>query len=128
MQAPASIQDKNLDTPDETREFVDKGKMDVVNLGGEVTVGRGIFEPGWKWSEHVKPIAQTDSCQVAHVGYVVCGRMKVVMDDGTERELGPNDAAVIPPGHDAWIEGDEPCVWLEFGGASQYAKGALQGS
>ena len=53
--------------------------------------------------------------------------MKVVIDDVTERELGPNDAAVIPPGHDAWIEGDEPCVWLEFGGASQYTRGALQG-
>ena len=91
-----SLQGKNLDSPDETRSF-DKGRMDVVGLGGGVTVGRAVFEPGWKWSEAVKPIAQTDSCLVPHVGYVVSGRMKVVMDDGTEGEFGPNDAVVIPP-------------------------------
>ena len=97
MEMPAGgLQGKNLDSPDETRSF-DKGRMDVVGLGGGVTVGRAVFEPGWKWSEAVKPIAQTDSCLVPHVGYVVSGRMKVVMDDGTEGEFGPNDAVVIPP-------------------------------
>lgn len=77
----------------------------MVGLGGGVTVGRAVFEAGWKWSEAVKPIAQTDSCLVPHVGYVISGRMKVVMDDGTEGEFGPNDALVIPPGHDAWTVG-----------------------
>ncbi len=126
MEAPArSMQGKNLGTPDEVRSF-DKGRMDVVNLD-EVTVGRAVFEPGWKWSECVKPVAGTDSCQVPHVGYVISGRMKVVMDDGSEMKYGPDDALVIPPGHDAWIVGDEPCVILDFAGADQYAKGATQG-
>ena len=111
---------KNFDLPDETRRF-DKGKMDIVKLGA-VTAGRAVFEPGWKWSESVKPIAKTDSCQVSHVGYMVSGRMKVVMDDGTEIEAGPGDALVIPPGHDAWIVGDEPAVVLDFAGAEKYAK------
>jgi mannose-6-phosphate isomerase-like protein (cupin superfamily) len=108
--------------PDEVRSF-DKGRMDVVTLDN-VTVGKATFEPGWRWSEAVKPIAGTDSCQVPHVGYVISGRMKVVMDDGAEMECGPNDALVIPPGHDAWIVGDEPCVILDFAGADEYAKGA----
>jgi hypothetical protein len=121
MEAPArSIQGKNLGSPDETRSF-DKGKMDVVTLDN-VTVGKAVFEPGWKWSECVKPIAGTDSCQVPHVGYLISGRMKVVMDDGSDEEFGPDDAVVIPPGHDAWILGDEPCVILDFAGANQYAK------
>ena len=111
---------KSFDSPDETRRF-DKGKMDVVNLGS-VMAGRGTFAPGWKWSECVKPIAKTDSCQVSHVGYMISGRMKVVMDDGTEAEMGPGDAMVIPPGHDAWIVGDEPAVLLDFAGAEKYAK------
>jgi hypothetical protein len=122
MEMPAGgLQGKNLDSPDETRSF-DKGRMDVVGLGG-VTVGRALFEPGWKWSEALKPIAQTDSCLVPHVGYVISGRMKVVMDDGTEGEFGPNDALVIPPGHDAWVVGDEPCTVLDFAGAEEYATG-----
>ena len=124
MEQPSTMQGKSLDSPDETREF-ENGKMDVVNLG-EVTVGRAVFEPGWRWSENVKPIAGTDSCQVPHVGYVISGRMHVRMDDGTEHEFGPGDAGTIPPGHDAWIEGDEACVWLDFSGAEQYAKGASQ--
>jgi len=72
----------------------------------------------------VKPIAGTDSCQVPHVGYVFSGRMKVVLDEGAEMECGPDDALVIPPGHDAWIVGDEPCVVLDFAGADEYAKRA----
>lgn len=121
MEAPARIQSKHLLSPDETRSF-EKGRMDVVHLG-EVTVGRAVFEPGWRWSEHVRPIAGTDSCQVSHVGYVISGRMKVVMDDGTKAEAGPDEAVVIPPGHDAWVIGDEPCVILDFAGAEHYAKG-----
>jgi quercetin dioxygenase-like cupin family protein len=123
---PATVQGKSLDSPDETRQFIDKGKADIVHLGN-VSVGKFVLEPGWRWSEHVKPIAGTESCQVHHIGYVLSGRMKVVMDDGTEAEAGAGDAAVIPPGHDAWIEGDEPCVWLEFAGADRYAAGSSQG-
>lgn len=99
MEAPArGLLSKNLGSPDETRSF-DKGKMDIVTLDN-VTVGRAVFESGWKWSECVKPVAGTDSCQVPHVGYVVSGRINVVMDDGQEQEYGPGDAVVISPGHD----------------------------
>ena len=117
----ATLEVKSLDSPDETRPFVDRGKVDVVAIDG-VTVGRGVFEPGWRWSEHVKPIAGTDSCQAAHVAYVVSGRMRVVMDDGAEGEAGPGDVVVIAPGHDAWTVGDEACVMLDFSGFEHYAK------
>jgi quercetin dioxygenase-like cupin family protein len=116
-----TLEVKSLDSPEETRPFTDKGKADLVNVGG-ATVGRAVFEPGWRWSEHVKPIAGTDSCQAGHTGYCLSGRMKVVMDDGEEAEIGAGDAFVISPGHDAWIVGDEPCVALDFSGMADYAK------
>ncbi len=112
---------KSLDTPDETRPFVAKGRADIVVVG-PVTVGRLVCEPGWRWSEHVGPLAKTESCQMTHAGYVVSGRMVVRMDDGTETELTPGDAAHIGPGHDAWTVGDEACVMLDFAGMSTYAK------
>jgi quercetin dioxygenase-like cupin family protein len=117
----AQLVAKSLDQPDETRPFADRGKVDVVVLG-DVTVGRGELEPGWRWSEHVRPLAETESCQAGHTGYVLSGRMKVVMEDGTEGEAGPGYAFVIPPGHDAWVVGDEPCVFLDFSGMEQYAR------
>ena len=83
----AETEVKNFDSPDETRPFEGKGEAKVVNLAGH-TIGRGTFEPGWKWSENVKPIAQTDSCQVSHLLYVISGRMRVYMDDGSEHEMG----------------------------------------
>src|SRR6476659_9648587 len=86
----AQIEVKSFDSPDETRPFEGKGKADVLNIGGKV-VGKAVFEPGWKWSENVKPIAGTDSCQVSHLGYVLSGRMRVYMDDGSEFEVGPGD-------------------------------------
>jgi quercetin dioxygenase-like cupin family protein len=92
-----------------------------VNVG-EHPVMYGQMEPGWRWSEHVKPIANTDSCQATHLLYVISGRMEVSMEDGTEREIGPGDVAFISPGHDAWVVGDEPCVSVDFGGYAQYAK------
>jgi quercetin dioxygenase-like cupin family protein len=116
----ANLEVKNLRTPDETRPFADKGRAEVVNVGG-TTILRGTFEPGWRWSEHVKPIAGTVSCQAGHTGYVVSGRMHLRMDDGTEREIGPGDAVRIEPGHDAWIVGDEACVFIDFT-APDYAK------
>jgi quercetin dioxygenase-like cupin family protein len=117
----AEIQSKGFESPEETRPFEDKGQVEIVSLDAG-PVGRGTFEPGWRWSEHVKPIAGTDSCQVAHLGYVESGRMKVVMDDGAETELGPGDVFELPPGHDAWTVGEEPCVLIDFGGLKGYAQ------
>jgi hypothetical protein len=117
----AGIDSKNFDTPDEKRTF-ENGGINVITLGTK-TVGRATFEPGWRWSENVKPIVGTDSCQVSHLGYVTSGRMHIAMDDGTEGEVGPGDLFDIAPGHDAWIVGNEPCVVLDFEGASNYAKG-----
>ena len=109
------------DAPDEVREFLDgKGRMEAVHLpAGDA--GRGTFEPGWHWAEHVKPIAGTDSCQTRHIGYIVSGRMRVRMADGTETDFGPGDFMHIEPGHDAWVLGEEPCVNLDFGGLAGYA-------
>jgi hypothetical protein len=119
----ASIEVKRFDAPDETRPFEGRGKADVVNVGGKA-VARGVFEPGWRWSENVKPIARTDSCEVSHLGYCISGRMRVRMDDGSEVEMGPGQVVAIPPGHDAEVVGDEPCVFLDFGEIDSYAKRA----
>jgi quercetin dioxygenase-like cupin family protein len=119
----ASLQAKKFSAPDEVREFQGgKGRVELVEMGGNA-IGRGTFEPGWRWSEHVKPLAGTESCEVEHIGYVLEGRMHVVMDDGEELEVGPGDAFHMPPGHEAWIVGDEPCVLLDFGGLQGYAQG-----
>ena len=113
---------KSLDSPEETRSFEGgTGQLQLVNTDGGA-VGRATFQPGWKWSTHVKPIAKTDSCQAAHVGYVISGRMKVVMDDGTADEFGPGDLVICPAGHDAWTVGNEPCVVIDWAGFGDYAK------
>ena len=116
----ASIQRKPFDQPDETRP-VDKGVVEVVTIAG-TTMARTSFEPGWQWSECVKPIVGGESCQVNHVGYCISGRLHVRMDDGEEIEIGAGEASHIPPGHDAWVVGDEPYVGLDFVGAEGYAK------
>jgi quercetin dioxygenase-like cupin family protein len=116
----AKLEGKSLDKPDETRP-VDKGSVQIVELDG-ATVMRTTFEPGWRWSECVKPMVGTESCEVHHVGYVISGRMHVRMDDGQELEVGPGDVLQIPPGHDAWTVGDEPYVGLDFKGGAEYAK------
>jgi quercetin dioxygenase-like cupin family protein len=121
-QMTAQLEAKSLDSPEETRPFADgKGQVDLVHLTG-LDVGRGTFEPGWRWSENVRPLAGTESCQVEHTGYVLSGRMTVRMDDGTEVTVVPGDAFHMPPGHDAWTEGDEACVLLDFGGLHGYAQ------
>jgi uncharacterized cupin superfamily protein len=112
---------KSFDSPDETRQFEGKGAAKVVQLAGH-TVGYGTFEPGWKWSENVKPIAGTDSCQVAHFGYVLSGSMRIYMDDGQEIEINAGDVVAIPPGHDAEVSGSEACVMVDFGEIGEYAK------
>jgi quercetin dioxygenase-like cupin family protein len=116
-----SIEVKSASSPDEVRQFQGKGHMDVFHVGDH-TVGTVTFEPGWKWSENVKPIAKTDRCQGSHLAYVVSGRMKIVHDDGTEVEVGPGDLMSVKPGHDAWVLGDEPCIQVDFKSAETYAK------
>lgn len=111
---------KNFNTPEETRTM-EKGKVEVLDLNG-MQVMRATFQAGWKWSECVKPIAGTNSCEVSHLMYTISGRMAVKMDDGSEIEIGPGDAASIPAGHDAWIIGAEPYVGVDFQGAADYAK------
>jgi quercetin dioxygenase-like cupin family protein len=111
---------KSFGHPDEKRPFA-KGFLEVLNVGQGV-IGRGVFEPGWRWSTHVKPIAGTRSCQSSHFGYVISGRMHVVSDEGQEAEMGPGDLVSIGPGHDAWTVGDEACVMVDFSGFAEYAK------
>jgi len=113
-------QKQSIDSPHETRPFKAHGHMDVVTLG-DFTMGRGVFEPGWRWSEDVKPIAGTESCQVHHTGFCVSGQMTVKMDSGEEVTFGAGDVVVLEPGHDAWTVGDEPCVLMDTGVAA-YAK------
>src|SRR5207253_11186693 len=107
---------KNLKSPDETRRF-DKGKIDIANVG-EAVIGRFELQPGWRWSQSVKPMVQTDLCEQNHVAYMVSGRLKTKLRDGTEEEQGPGDAVFTPAGHDAWVVGDEPVVMIDFKGAA----------
>lgn len=113
---------KNFDRPDEVRPFVGHGHLEVLNFKNEVVIGRGIFEPGWRWSIDVKPIAGTDSCDAPHSGYCVEGTMVILMDDGNEFKVRSGDAFHIPPGHDAWVEGDKRVVLIDVGGYANYAK------
>jgi hypothetical protein len=120
MVTTEKLEKKNLARPDEVRSF-DKGRVELVTLEG-VTFGRATLHPGWKWSTCVKPIAQTQSCEAAHLQYHVSGRLHVVMDDGSEAEFGPGDVSSIPPGHDAWVVGDVPAVVIDISGLRDYAK------
>ena len=115
-----SVQQKSLDQPDETRP-IEKGTVEIVELDVG-TVMRTTFEPGWRWSECVKPVVGGDSCQVDHFGYCISGRMHVRMNDGDEMEVAAGDAIRIPPGHDAWVVGEEPYVGVDFTGGAVYAK------
>ena len=118
----SSMEKKSINSPDEIRTF-DKGKLELMNFTNGVTIGRATFEPGWSWDKCVKPLVKTNSCEAPHTQYVISGHIKIVMDDGTEEEFGPGDTAVVPPGHNAWVIGDEPLVAIDFTGAKQYAKG-----
>lgn len=111
---------KSFNKPDEVRTF-EKGKVELVNVGGAM-IGRATFEPGWKWSTCVKPIAKTDSCQAPHFAYHVSGTLVTRMEDGTEKTIKAGDVINIPAGHDAWVVGNEPVVAIDFQGMVDYAK------
>ena len=112
---------KNFADPDEVREFPN-GRVEILEIGNG-QVGRIIAEPGWRWSNDVKPIAGTHSCEAPHFQYHVSGRLAIRMDDGTELIAGPGDITSLPSGHDAWVVGDEPVVVIDWYGASHYAAG-----
>jgi hypothetical protein len=112
---------KRFENPDETRIF-EKGRFDLVRLGG-LTIGRAEYEPGWRWSTHVGPLAGKDLCDVEHVGMVISGRAMAAMSDGRQIELAPGSLFHIPPEpHDSWVIGDEPYVSLHFQGAADYTR------
>ena len=106
------MEKKSLTRPDETRSF-EKGRVELVTVN-DVTFGRATLQPGWKWSTCVKPLVNTKSCEAAHLQYHISGRLHVVMDDGSELELGPGDVSYLPPGHDAWVVGNEPAVVVDI--------------
>jgi hypothetical protein len=111
---------KSFGKPDEIREFP-KGRVELIKIGN-ATIGRAIFEPGWKWSTSVQPIAKTKSCEAPHFQYHVSGVLKIVMDDGVELECRAGDVSFLPAGHDAWVVGTEPVVIVDFQGMLDYAK------
>ena len=116
----SKMQKKNLSQPDEKRTF-DNGQVETVSLGG-VTFGRATLQPNWKWSTCLKPLVKTQSCQATHLQYHVSGRLHVMMDDGSQDEFGPGDVSLLPPGHDAWVVGNEPVVVIDISGMENYAK------
>jgi len=116
----AKAEVKSFGKPDEVREFP-KGRLELIKIGG-ATIGRAIFQPGWRWSTSLKPIAKTKSCEAAHFQYHVSGVLKVRMDDGTELECRPGDISFLPPGHDGWVVGDEPVIIVDFQGMADYGK------
>src|SRR3989338_4039688 len=117
---------KSFTEPDEVRTF-DKGKLELVKIGG-ATIGRAVFEPGWRWSASVKPIAKTKSCEAPHFQYHVTGTLQIRMDDGTEYTCQPGDVSYLPSGHDAWVVGDVPVVVVDFQGMRDYATHAQAAS
>jgi homospermidine synthase len=100
-----NVQVRSIGNPDETREFP-KGMVEMITVGS-VMAARTRFEPGWRWSESVKPIAGTDLCMFHHEGYCIAGSATIRAEDGTEATVSPGDVYVIEPGHDAWVNGDE---------------------
>jgi hypothetical protein len=106
---------KNMSTSTEVRKS-EHGKIELVDIAGG-TVGRFVLQSGWKWSKEMKPIVKTEWCEAPHLQYEISGRYRVKMKDGTEFEIGPGDVSFVPPGHDAWVVGEEPAVGIEFVGA-----------
>ena len=124
MAKKAGLEVKSLNTPDEVRTF-DKGKIEIVNIEGR-TVGRATFQPGWKWSESVKPIVNTKSCEAPHFQYHVSGTLRIKSDDGIEKDCKAGDVSMLGAGHDAWVVGNEPVVIVDFQGMVDYAKKSVK--
>jgi mannose-6-phosphate isomerase-like protein (cupin superfamily) len=116
----AKLEAKSHGSPDELRT-PPKSRVEIVRLEN-YTIGRLVLEPGWRWSECIKPVVKTDSCQLSHVGYAVSGSLTVRMQDGTQKTVGAGESYTIPPGHDAWVAGNETFVGIEVMSAEQYAK------
>jgi quercetin dioxygenase-like cupin family protein len=116
----AAAEHKDFASPDEVRTF-DHGKAEILNVGGG-EVGRYTIEPGWRWSDHVKPIAGTELCEAPHFQYHVSGVLRIKMDDGTEFDCRPGEVSLLPSGHDAWVVGNEPAVVVDFQGMIDYAR------
>ena len=121
MAVAQQTEHKRFRLPDEVREFP-HGRLEILDVGGS-QIGRLILEPGWRWSNDVKPIAGTELCEAAHFQYHVSGRLQIRMEDGRELIAEPGDITSLPSGHDAWVLGDEPVVLVDWYGASNYAKG-----
>ena len=117
----AVIETRDFTMPDETRS-PEKTTVELVNIAGG-QIGRYTFQPGWRWSECIKPVVGGEKCQVDHIGYVVSGNLHVEHEDGTTIDVKPGDVYRIGPGHDSWVVGDEPAVFVEFQGAATFAKG-----
>jgi quercetin dioxygenase-like cupin family protein len=111
MEEPRSVEAKSLDSPDAAWAFLDESERVAVQFR-QAAIGRGVYRPGWRWSQHVQPLSGNESEE--HIGYVISGRMAVRAKDGTEVEVGPGEAFIAAPGSDAWVVGDEPCVALDF--------------
>jgi hypothetical protein len=122
MTTTQTTEQKTFNKPDETRSF-ERGRVELMTIGG-AEIGRLVLEPGWRWSEHVKPIAGTELCEAPHFQYHVSGTLGARMADGTELVIRPGDVTSLPEGHDAWVIGDEPAVIVDWFGASEYAKQA----
>jgi quercetin dioxygenase-like cupin family protein len=118
--AVTNFESKSHNSPDEVRT-PDKTRVEIVRLEG-FTIGRFTFEPGWRWSNCIKPVVNTDQCQLSHVGYAISGRLTVRLKDGTNKTIGAGESYTIPPGHDAWVEGNERFIGIEVMTADQYAK------
>ena len=104
---------KSFDIPDDSFPVGNIARVEFLHLG-ETDAHRATFQPGFRWTEHVKPLVDTDLCEIPHTGIVVSGRIGVRMADGTEREMGPGDVFNVGPGHDVWVIGDEPYVAIDF--------------
>jgi quercetin dioxygenase-like cupin family protein len=123
MTMPVSVNEfssKSHETPDE-RRTPEKTQVDIVHVEG-FTLGRFTFQPGWRWSECIKPVVGTERCQLSHVGYAVSGQLAIELPDGNTKMINAGDSYAIPPGHDAYVDGAEPFVAIEITSADEYAK------
>ena len=111
---------KSFARPEEVRNFPN-GRAEILKAG-DSEVGRLVFQPGWRWSNDVKPLARTASCEAPHFQYHVSGVLRILMDDGTEFDCRAGDVSLLPSGHDAWVVGTEPAVVVDFQGRIDYAR------